>query len=150
MEIDEIVRAVRSASRKRFFRRKPVFTPYRAVALDELEAIEQGIGIAVPGDLRRWLLTLGYGDIDEGLSFREEWFAAIERGQLKGGALFAQDTQGNFFGFDIHGRIYFFSRSQPVFSMISESFCGFIEELVKRDYKIRDWVDTLAAQRYEW
>jgi hypothetical protein len=34
--------------------------------------------------------------------------------------------------------------------MISESFSGFIEELVRRDYKIRDWVDTLAAQRYEW
>jgi hypothetical protein len=150
MEIDEIARTVQSATRKKFFRQKPVFTPYKAVSLNELEAIERRIGIAMPSDLRRWLQALGYGDVDEELSFRQEWFFAMERGELKGGALFAQDPQGNFFGFDIHGRIYFFSRSAPFFSMISESFSGFIEELVRRDYKVRDWVDTLAAQRYEW
>jgi hypothetical protein len=97
MEIDEIARTVQSATRKKFFRQKPVFTPYKAVSLNELEAIERRIGIAMPSDLRRWLQALGYGDVDEELSFREEWFVAMERGELKGGALFAQDPQGNFF-----------------------------------------------------
>jgi hypothetical protein len=150
MDLDMLTKTVHSASRKKFFRQKPMFTPYRATSLDELEAVERKIGIAMPSDLRRWILALGYGDIDEDLSFREEWFVAIESGELKGGALFAQDTLGNFYGFDICGCIYFFSRSAPVFSKLSESFSEFIEELVRRDYRILDWVDALATQRYEW
>jgi len=84
------------------------------------------------------------------MSVREEWLAAIESGQLKGGARFAQDILGNFYAFDPSGCIYFLSRSQPVFSMISRSFSEFVEELVRRDYKLVDWVNTLATQRYEW
>ena len=44
--------------------------------------------------------------------------------------------------------IYFLSRSQPVFAMISRSFSEFVEELVRRDCKLVDWVNTLATQAY--
>ncbi|MFD2424764.1 hypothetical protein ACFSUI_12410 [Ralstonia solanacearum] len=89
---------------------------------DELRSLETKIGIPVPTYLCDWLLTVGYGDIDEELSFREEWFAPIEKGQLKGGARFAQDILGNFYAFDSSGRIYFLSRSEPVFAAMSKDF----------------------------
>lgn len=150
MNFDTLIEAVQSASWKGFLRQRPVFNAYGTVSPDQLDVVERKIGVAMPIDLRRWLLTLGYGDIDEELSFREEWFSAMESGQLKGGALFAQDALGNFYGFDPCDRIYFFSRSQTVFSAVSESFPEFIEKLLRRDYDLTGWVDTLATQEYEW
>lgn len=150
MEFAVLISIVHSANRKGLFRLTPVFKAHRMASLDELSAAEKKIGIAIPSDLRNWLLVLGYGDIDEEMSLREEWFAAMESGPLKGGARFAQDILGNFYAFDSSGCIYFLSRSQPVFSMISRSFSEFVEELVRRDYKLVDWVNTLATQAYRW
>ncbi|WP_157597682.1 MULTISPECIES: SMI1/KNR4 family protein [unclassified Rhizobacter] len=150
MDISSLTKVVRSASRKAFFRHRALFSPYAAVSPDELRAVERRIGMPMPDDLREWLLALGYGDLNEEISFRKEWFAAIESGQLKGSARFAQDLLGNFYAFDASGRIYFLSRSEPAFSIISESFSGFVEELVRRDYKLVDWVASLATRPYEW
>ncbi|MHA6889849.1 hypothetical protein [Ralstonia pseudosolanacearum] len=116
MEIDTFEKTVLSASRKGLFRRRSVFKAYARVLPDERRSLERKIGIPVPIYLCDWLLSVGYGDIDEGLSFREEWFTPIEKGQLKGGARFAQDILGNFYAFDSSGRIYFLSRSEPVFA----------------------------------
>jgi hypothetical protein len=150
MEFDILTKAVLSASRKSFLRQKPVFRAHETVLVDELSDLEKEIGVPLPSDIRKWLLVLGYGDIDEEMSFRKEWFATINTGQLKGGALFAQDILGNFYAFDSYDRIYYLSRSQPVFATISTSFLEFIEELICRDYKLVDWVNTLETQRYEW
>lgn len=150
LRIEEIAKTVLSASRKGLFRRRPVFKPHAATSAAELNKLEGGIGIPLPNDLRNWLLALGYGDIDEELSFRKEWLVSIERGQLKGGARFAQDILGNFYAFDSSGRIFFLSRSEPVFAAMSNGFLEFIEELVRRDYKLVDWVNTLETQKYEW
>ena len=150
LEIDGLARTVLSASRKRLFRTKPIFKPYAATSSEELSKLEEEIGTKLPNDLRSWLLILGYGDIDEELSFRRDWLASIESGHLKGGARFAQDILGNFYAFDPSGRIFFLSRSQPVFAAMSKGFLEFIEELVRRDYKLMDWVNTLETQKYEW
>lgn len=149
-KIDRLAQTVLSAGRKGFLRRKPIFKPHAATSSDALSKLEEEIGTPLPQDLRNWLLALGYGDIDEELSFRREWLASIESGQLKGGARFAQDIQGNFYAFDSSGCIYFLSRSEPVFSAMSKSFLEFIEELVRRDYKLMGWVNALETQKYEW
>lgn len=105
----------------------------------------------LPDDLREWLLQVGYGDLDDDLSFRAQWFAAIRTGQLKGGAIFAQDGLGNFYAFDASERhIYYLSRSEPVYAKISASFTEFLEELIRRDYKLEDWVDELETRAYDW
>jgi hypothetical protein len=104
----------------------------------------------LPNDLRSWLLAVGYGDIDDELSFRREWLARIESGHLKGCARFAQDILGNFYAFDSSGRIFFLSRSEPAFAAMSAGFLEFVEELVRRDYKLVDWVNTLETQKDEW
>ncbi|MHA6885355.1 hypothetical protein [Ralstonia pseudosolanacearum] len=150
MNIDTFAKTVLSASRKGLFRRRSVFKAYARVLPDELRSLERKIGIPVPIYLCDWLLAVGYGDIDEGLSFRKEWFAPIEKGQLKGGARFAQDILGNFYAFDSSGRIYFLSRSEPVFAAMSKDFLEFVGELIRRDYKLGEWIDTLETQGYEW
>lgn len=91
MELGDLMRTVQSATRRGLFRQKHVFELSRVASPGELTVIERKAGIALPSDLRCWLLTLGYGNIDEVLSFQETWFVAIELGQLKGGSLFAQD-----------------------------------------------------------
>ena len=125
-EIITHAKTVLSASRKRLFWQKPVFKSHTKVSPNELAALERKIGVLIPNDLRDWLLVVGYGDIDEEISFREEWFAAIESGPLKGGARFAQDILGNFYAFDSCGQIYYLSRSEPVFATIAESFFEFV------------------------
>lgn len=149
-EVDSLAKTVLSASRKGLLRRKPVFKPHAATTLAELIKLEEDIGTPLPNDLRDWLLAVGYGDIDDELSFRREWLASIESGQLKGTARFAQDIQGNFYAFGDDGRIYFLSRSEPVFAAMSNGFLDFIEELIRRDYKLVDWVTNLQTEKYEW
>ena len=127
-----------------------MFKPYGATSSDELSKIEGELGTPLPSELRDWLLAVGYGDIDDELSFRRDWLAKVETGQLKGGARFAQDILGNFYAFDSSGRIFYLCRSQPVFAAIAEGFLAFIEELTRRDYKLVDWVNSLETQKYEW
>lgn len=150
LDVEGLAGAVLSASRKRLLRRRPVFKPHAATSSDELSTLEGEIGTPLPNDLRSWLLAVGYGDIDEELSFRRDWIASIESGQLKGGARFAQDILGNFYAFDSSGRIFFLSRSEPVYAAMSKGFLEFIEELVRRDFKLVDWANTLELQQYEW
>jgi hypothetical protein len=149
-EVDELAKTVLSASRKGLLRRKPVFKPHAATSPEGLRKLEEEIGTPLPNDLRSWLLAVGYGDIDDELSFRREWLASIESGHLKGSARFAQDALGNFYAFDSSGHIFFLSRSEPVFAAMSTGFLEFVKELVRRDYKLVDWVNTLETQKYEW
>lgn len=150
LDVDGLVKTVLSASRKGLLRRRPIFKSHAATSADELGKLEEEIGTPLPIDLRSWLLAVGYGDIDEELSFRRDWLARIERGQLKGGARFAQDILGNFYAFDSSGRIFYLCRSEPVYATVSNDFLEFIAELARRDYKLVDWVSTLETQKYEW
>jgi hypothetical protein len=150
LDIGDLTKTVLSASRKGLLRRRPLFNLHAAVSADELSKLENEIGVPLPNEFRSWLLALGYGDIDEELSFRREWVASIESGQLKGGARFAQDILGNFYAFDASGRIFFLSRTEPAFGAMSTGFLEFIDELARRDYKLVDWINTLETQRYEW
>lgn len=150
LEIDALAKTLLSESRKGFFRRSPVFKKHGGASPGDLTSIEKKIGTQIPEDLQRWILAVGFGDIGDEISFRKEWFAVIDEGPLRGGARFAQDILGNFYAFDSLGSIYYLSRSQPVFAVISKSFCQFIAELISRDYRLIDWVSTLETQGYEW
>ena len=148
--VELLAETVLAASRKGLLRQKPVFEPYMATSPDELNRLEEEIGVALPEDLRAWLLVAGYGDIHEELSFRKEWMARVEAGPLKGGGRFAQDALGNFYAFDVDGRIFYLCRSAPVFAEMAKDFQTFLNELVQRDYRVEDWVETLTTERYEW
>jgi hypothetical protein len=149
-EIEQLAKALIAASRKGFLKKKPMFELYEPTSLSDLNCLALQLGIGLPSDLCWWLNALGYGDINEELSFRRDWFAIIETGQLKGGVRFAQDILGNFYAFNSSGAVYYLSRSEPVFAALSVNFLGFISDLVSRDFKVVDWVNGLETQRYEW
>lgn len=149
LDLDALTKTVLSATRKGLIRRTPVFRPYATTSPHELVQEEERIGAPLPSELRSWLLSVGFGDIDEELSFRREWLARIESGELKGSARFAQDILGNFYAFDTGGRIFLLSRSEPVVAVMAKSFLGFVDELVRRDYRLVDWVNTLETQKCE-
>jgi len=137
-------------TRKRWLRSKPLFEPHRAVSEGDLAHVERKLSAKLPDDLKTWLLAVGYGDLDGDLSFRAEWFNEVDRGEVKGAVIFAQDILGNFYACAPDGRIIFFSRSAPEYSVLAQNFRVFMEELERRDFKVMDWVDSVTLVPYHW
>ncbi|ARN21824.1 hypothetical protein A4W93_19050 [Piscinibacter gummiphilus] len=139
------------ARRKRWFRTRPVVAQRGLPSERELLSLEQRIGCALPSDLRAWLSTVGFCDIDDELSFRAEWFNALDPGQLAGAVLFAQDILGRFYGFmPTDGRIVFFARSEPGLAVLATNFREFLQQLADRDFNVVDWADSVELTPYQW
>lgn len=136
-------------TRKRLFRDRPLFAPHRPVSRAEIDRVEDFIGTNLPEDMVAWFLRAGYGDIDEVLSFRSEWFDKIEIEQLGLVTIFAQDNLGDFYAFR-HSDSYicFLSRSETEFALVAPSFQAFMVELEKRDFKLTEWMDELPIVTY--
>lgn len=119
-------------TRKSWFRSRPLFVRHATVSSVDLDSIEQEVRASLPADLREWLLEAGFGDLNEQLSFRREWFRPVEQGHLCGAVLFAQDDLGNFYAYvPANGNIIYFCRSSP-------------------EFKLREWVDGLPTAPYCW
>lgn len=137
--------------RKGLLRSRPLFQLYANASGPEIAKVEGKVGATLPPSLAAWLAAVGFGDIDEDLSFRAEWFSVVEQGELKGAVLFAQDTLGNFYGYhSVDERIVFFSRTEPGYAVLAQSFREFLEELERRDWKVMDWVESVPLLPYEW
>ena len=137
--------------RKGWFRSKPLFESYAQASGPELAKVEGKLGVPLSSSLAAWLAAVGFGDIDEDLSFRAEWFSVVEQGELKGAVLFAQDTLGNFYGYHpSNERIVFFSRSEPGYAVLAQNLREFLEELERRDWRIMGWVESIPLLSYEW
>jgi hypothetical protein len=137
------------ARRKVFLGTKPMFEPHTP-ATDILD-VEAKVGTSLPEGLSAWLSAAGYGDINEVLSFRSEWFSVIERGELTGHVIFAQDILGNFYSFSpVNGAIHFICRSAPEYAFLAKHFGAFLEELERRDFQLEALTDSLDAQHYGW
>lgn len=146
-----LVQRILNSRRKRRLQSEPIFKPYQAVSKAELVEVKLKAGAKLPDDFQVWLLTAGYGDIGEDLSFRAEWFKKVERGPLRGALLFAQDTLGNFYAFTPHDeRVVYFSRSAPEYAVLAPSFYSFIDELERRSFEVLEWVDSVDTTPYDW
>ncbi|HET7864753.1 MAG TPA: hypothetical protein VFL86_10155, partial [Burkholderiaceae bacterium] len=75
-----IAQRIRTKRRERWFRSRPLFRQFKPVGLADIERVEGKIGVSLPDDLKVWLLSVGYGDVDDTLSFRHDWFHAIDQG----------------------------------------------------------------------
>lgn len=149
--MSELADRLLAARRKGWLRSRPIFAPHAQASATDLTEVERRIGRSLPLDLKAWLLRVGYGDIDQALSFRNEWFQPVEEGEHKGGFIFAQDELGNFYACPRDdGRVVFFSRSEPAYAVIAPSFDAFLSELERRDYKIVDWMESATLSPYAW
>lgn len=146
-----LVDRVLARTRGKFLRARPLFEPYYPVSAIDIEKVELQVEAKLPQDLKAWLLAVGYGDLDESLSFRSEWFTKVEQGKLKGAVTFAQDELGNFYAFvPGSGAIVFFSRSASEFAVLASSFSSFMAELEIRDFKVIEWAASVPALPYAW
>ena len=148
-QMEPLFTRILSAQRKHLFGSKPLFEKYRAAS--DVANIETKIGASLPATLKAWLAAVGYGDLNEVLSFRSEWFNIIDRCELKGHVIFAQDIVGNFYSFArADGAIHFISRSAPEFAFLAKHFGAFMEELEQRNFQLEEWTGSLKPQRYDW
>jgi len=148
-QMEPLFSRILNARRKRFFGSKPIFEPYKPAT--DIDGVEVKVGATLPASLRAWLVAAGYGDICEVLSFRSEWFNSIDRGELQGHVMFAQDEVGNFYSFSpIDGAIHFICRSAPEFAMMATDFGSFLEEFERRNFQLQAWTDSLKALPYNW
>lgn len=143
----ELVNSVLSARKKAYLGSVPVYERY---AEYDLHKVKASVGVDLPSSLSYSLSEAGYGGIRE-LSFREEWFSVIDRGELEGHIIFAQDDVGNFYSFCTEiGLIHYICRVEPEYACIANTFSDFLRELVVREYRLREWYEGLEGQPYTW
>ena len=143
--MDEIAKIILSAKRRRFLRSSLVFKRFAPVSEAELFRLAIGLNFKFTLPLSKWLLLAGYGDIDEVLSFREECFSLINGGAPDGYVSFAQDLAGNRYAFSPrNGAIYYVSHPKKDIVKISGDFPSFMQELIRRDYKLKDWMASIT------
>ena len=149
--MDAVASRILSAKRKRLFGLAPLFNAHKRVTESELTDLERQLHSSLPESLRGFLLTAGYGDINEVLSLRKEWFNVIDRGELTGHVIFAQDILGNFYTFSpTDGGIHFVCRSSPEYAFMAEGFDAFLQEFERRAFQLEAWTDSLNALPYHW
>jgi hypothetical protein len=149
--VPEIAERLLSRRTKKWFGTRPFFEPHARVSETEFQVLAEKVRAALPEDLRDFLVVVGYGDIGGQLSFRQAWFAPVESGHLVGGFTFAQDDLGNYYASSPKdGSVVFFNRSAPEYSVLAPSFRHFIEELERRDFKLSEWIGTVACVPYDW
>lgn len=147
----EITSRVLAGRRKRLTGSSPLYEPYQRVADSDLKALEERLGHLLPDGLRSFLLAAGYGDLNEVLSFREEWFTVIDRGELTGHVIFAQDDGGNFYAFGpTDGRVHFVCRSSPEYAPMAAGFCDFLRDLERHSFQLETWTNSLDCLPYRW
>jgi len=143
----KLIDTILADKRKRFLVKKPIYQTSSRVNEMDLFRIAKKLDCKLSVGLSKWLLTAGYGDIEQSLSFREDWFCLLENGPLKGKVAFAQDDKGNTYAYDPKdGAIYFVG--QDGYARMADDFNEFLQELVNRRYNLAEWRDSLELAHY--
>ena len=145
--MDEIAKTILSAKRRKFLRSRPVFERHAPVSEAELFRLATGLNFKFATGLAKWLLLAGYGNIDETLNFREDCFSIID-GTPCGLVAFAQDVAGNRYAFNPKdGSIYCICHPEPFTVRIADSFPSFMQELIRRDYQLKEWMTSIPPAK---
>ena len=149
MNEDDLIETILTGKRRRFLAKHPIYhTSSRATEM-ELFQIAQNLNCKLTPSLSKWLLTAGYGDIERSLSFRKDWFCLLSDGPLQSVVAFAHDDQDNIYAYDPEdGAIYFVSSSDKGYARLADDFCGFLQELIKRNYDLATWRNSLELQHH--
>jgi hypothetical protein len=146
--MDEIVKIILSAKRRRFLLSRPVYKPHHSTSEAGLFNLATELNFKFTLGLSKWLRLAGYGDIDEALIFREEYFSKIDGGSLGFLVTFARDPSGNHFAFSLNdGAIYLIHQPDLLKIRLSDSFITFLQELIRRDYQLHDWITAISDSK---
>jgi hypothetical protein len=142
--MDEIAKIILSAKRRRFLRSHPIFERFAPVSEAALFRLATGLNFKFALGLSKWLRLAGYGDIDQTLSFREEWFSVIDGSPLTGHVTFAQDIDGNRYAFNPKDGSIYYIHPEQIVARISDDFPAFLQELIRRDYQLKEWMRSIS------
>lgn len=142
------IKTILAAKRKHFLLSKPVFKFFAPAAEMDLFITAQKLEKKLAVGLSQWLRSAGYGDINETLMFRNDYFACVSQGALTGCVTFARDEVGNSYAFKPEdGSIYYISLHECAYARMSDNFLAFLQELIKRDYNLAQWRESLALEK---
>jgi len=142
--MEEIAKIILSAKRRRFLFNRPVYKLHQSTSEAELFRMATSFNFKFTLGLSKWLRLAGYGDIDDALIFREEYFSKIDGGPLGSLVSFARDSAGNLFAFsEIDGIIYFIHQADLTKIRLSDSFASFFQEFIRRDFQLTDWISEI-------
>jgi hypothetical protein len=145
----KLIDTILAGKRKRFLRRQAIYQTSARVSEMDLFRVARRLDCKLTVDLSKWLLSAGYGIIENSLSFREDWFCLLDDGPLKGDVAFARDNQDNIYAYDPgDGAIYFIGSNNNGYARLADDFCSFLRELVKRNYDLAAWRDSLTLQHF--
>lgn len=147
----DVLHAINTTTRKSFFGRKPMYKPHAVVTDIDLTSAEEAIRCTLPSSLKELLCSIGYGDLNNELSFRKEWWQVLEVGQLKGNVVFAQDDRGNLYTFSPDtGEVHYIDRFDGSYAQLAPSFDLFLRGLMDRNFEVVYWAEHLPQQPYEF
>jgi hypothetical protein len=139
------IKTILSAKRKSFLSSKPIFHYHAPATEMDLFMTAKRLDCKLAVGLCQWLRAAGYGDINDTLIFRPEYFSTITHGALSGYITFAHDDAGNAYAFKpMEGAIYFISIHESAYARMSGDFLHFMQELIRREYNLAAWRETLA------
>jgi len=146
--MNEIAKTILTAKRRRFLSSRPVFVRFAPASEAELFRIATEMKFKFALGIAQWLRIAGYGDIDETLSFREEFFSVIDAGRLAGHVFFARDSAGNRYAFNpADESIHYVCFPDQASARIADDFHTFLQELVRRDYKLAEWMSNISTTK---
>ncbi len=138
------IKTILSAKRKSFLSSKPIFHHYAPATEMNLFMTARKLDCKLMVGLCQWLRAAGYGDINDTLIFRDEYFSTITQGALTGYITFARDEVGNAYAFKPREEaIYFISAHEHAYAPMADSFLAFLQELIRRDYNLAQWRESL-------
>lgn len=144
------IKTILAARRRSFLSSKPIFHYYSPATEMDLFMTARKLDCKLAVGLCQWLRAAGYGDINDTLVFRPEYFAAVSHGALTGYIAFAHDEAGNAYAFRPGGgEIYFISQHEAAYARMADDFRAFLQELIRRDYNLAAWRESLTMVRDE-
>ncbi|MBI3902172.1 MAG: SMI1/KNR4 family protein [Nitrosomonadales bacterium] len=146
--MDEIAKVILTAKRKRLFMSRPVYKFFAPPITEaELYRLAQELNVRFAVGFSRWLRLAGYGDVDGKLQFRRDFIFVIDWKPLAGCVVFAGDAVGNRYAFDPErGNIYHIRNPGRIVSRMADDFSFFMQELIRRDYQLYEWTESLSAK----
>lgn len=147
--MQDTIETILAAKRKYFLHSKPIFRFFAPAAEMDLFMTARQLNCKLAVNLSRWLRTAGYGDINDSLIFRNDYFSTIAEGALSGCVTFARDELGNAYAFSQgDGSIYYVDRYGDHYARMADDFLSFMQELIRRNYDLAQWRDSLSSQEY--
>lgn len=142
------IKTILSAKRKSFLTSKPIFHFHAPATEMDLFMTARRLDCKLMVGLCQWLRAAGYGDINDSLIFRDDYFSTISHGALSGYITFARDDAGNAYAFKPEdGGIYFVSAHEDGYAQIAKDFRAFLQELIDRNYNLPEWRESLTITR---